>query len=79
MNKFTQMFSSRTFWTLVVMVIYNILNVYGHLLSPSLSDLVNLILGALVTYFHLNPSQVYAPAGSTITATTPNTTVVTKS
>lgn len=74
MNKFTQLFKSRTFWTLAVMVAYNILNVYGHLLSPSLSDLVNLILGALVSYFHVNPSAVYVPAGQT--APTPGQSVV---
>lgn len=65
MSKFDQMFQSRTFWTLAVMVVYNILNVYGNFLSPSLSSLINLILGALVTYFKLNPSQTYTPAGVT--------------
>lgn len=65
MSKFSQIFQSRTFWTLVVMCVYNIINVYGHLLSPSLSSLVNLVLGAVATYFKINPSQVYTPAGTT--------------
>jgi hypothetical protein len=51
--------SSRTFWTLVVMCVYNILNVYGHYLSPSLSDLVNIVLSAVAGYFKISPSQNY--------------------
>ena len=59
MNKFQLALKSRTFWTLIVMFLYNVINVYGAHMSPSLSSLVNLVLGALATYFKLNPSSNY--------------------
>ena len=70
-------FKSRTFYTLVVMCLFNILNVYGHLLPAGMSDLVNLMLTSVAAYFHVNPSSVYAPAGSTIVQTSPSVTTVT--
>lgn len=59
MNKFTLVLHSRTFWTLIAMIINNILAVYGKLLNPDLTTLINLILTGLVAYFHVNPSQNY--------------------
>lgn len=58
------MFSSRAFWTIVIMVAYNLLATYGHY-NQQLTDLINLILGAVTTYFHINPSAVYTPSGVT--------------
>jgi hypothetical protein len=56
-----------------------VLNVLPQLpFSGGVRDLITGILGLLATYFHLNPTQIYAPAGSTIVAETPTTTVVTK-
>lgn len=63
MSKFLQLYHSRLFWTILAWVVYNILQTYGHYLSPSLSVLVNTIFGGLTTYFHINPSQIYTPAG----------------
>lgn len=63
-SKFIQAIHSRTVWTLVVMIVYNVLDVYGKGLDPQMSTLVNLILGALVSYFHVNPQMVYTPAGT---------------
>ena len=72
MTKLQKLFVSRTFWTLVVMVVYNILNVYGGYLSPAISSLINLILGALVSYFKINPSQNYnTPATQAMPMATP--------
>jgi hypothetical protein len=65
MNKFTQLFRSRAFWTIVAGVIFNALNLYGHYLSPDLATLINLVFGAVTAYFHVNVSQVYTPAGVT--------------
>jgi hypothetical protein len=62
-------FKSRTFYTLVVMCLFNILNVYGHLLPAGMSDLVNLILTSIAAYFHVNPQQSYG--NSVLPPTTP--------
>ena len=63
-SKLIQMLHSRTFGTLVVMVAYNTMAIYGLNLPPQLSTLINVVLGAVATYFHLNPSQTYTPAGT---------------
>lgn len=56
MNKFVLALHSRTVWTLIIMVAYNILTVYGKTLSPDMNTLVNLVLGGVATYFRVNPS-----------------------
>lgn len=58
-SKLVQGLHSRTVGTLVIMILYNVLAVYGNALSPQLSVLVNVVLGAVATYFHVNPAQNY--------------------
>ncbi len=65
MSKLLQALHSRTVGVLVVMIAYNVMAVYGVGLDPQLSTLINLALGALATYFKVNPGQVYVPAGQT--------------
>jgi hypothetical protein len=54
-------FSSRTFWTIVVMFIVG----GGNAIDPVLPTIVQVplltILSGLATYFHVNPSQTYNP------------------
>jgi len=50
---------SRTVWTLVFMVVIDIVAVFGNLLSPEVLLLVNTLLTTLAGYFKLNPSQKY--------------------
>jgi len=50
---------SRTVWTLVFMVVLDVVSVYGSLLSPELLVLVNTVLATLAGYFKLQPSQKY--------------------
>ena len=59
MTKFLQLLSSRTFWALVVMFLWNVFAVYGSHIPANVSDLVNLVLTALISYFKVNPSQLY--------------------
>ena len=66
MTKFFQLFSSRTFWTLVLIVVWNTFIVYGSHVPEDVSTLINLILVAFASYFKINPSQLY-----TIPPTTP--------
>lgn len=61
MDKLILLFKSRTFWSLVVLFVYN-----GFIgISPSLpsvgviSDVVNALGFLLISYFHVNPSQNY--------------------
>lgn len=51
---------SRTVGVLVIMCLYNVLALYGNALSPSLNVLVNVVLGAVATYFKVNPNQNYS-------------------
>lgn len=62
-SKIIQALHSRTVGVLLIMVAYNIMTVYGAGLSPALSSLINIVLGAVATYFKMNPSQVYTAAG----------------
>lgn len=63
MDKFTQTLHSRTFWTVVIMILVNILPQLPW--SKEVKDLITIILGLLATYYHVNPNQVYTPAGVT--------------
>lgn len=63
-SKIIQAFHSRTVGVLIVMIGYDIMAAYGLGLNPQLSSLINLALGGLATYFKMNPSQVYTPAGT---------------
>jgi hypothetical protein len=59
MSKIIQALHSRTVGVLAVMFAYNVMTVFGAGLNPQLSTLINLALGMLATYFHVNPSQNY--------------------
>jgi hypothetical protein len=74
-SKLIQALHSRTVWTIAAMLIFNLLPSLN--ISPELKDLINAIFTAVAGYFHMNPSQVYAPAGSAVTQETSNTVVVT--
>lgn len=51
---------SRTFWSTVVLAVYNILVAAGSIyVSPILTDGVNVLGLVLISYFHVNPSQQY--------------------
>lgn len=60
MNKIGQALSSRTFWTLVVIVILNTIHANSGLIPTGWMDTLNPVLGLLGTYFHVNPSQYYS-------------------
>lgn len=66
-SKIIQALHSRTLGVLVIMIAYNILAVYGKALDPQLSALIDLVLGGLVSYLHINPAVQgqYTPAGIT--------------
>jgi hypothetical protein len=59
LKKINKALSSRTVWTLVIMVATNIVNLGVDVMSPELVVLVNSVLGALAVYFKVNPSQKY--------------------
>jgi hypothetical protein len=67
MSKFALALKSRTLWTVVVMLVFNLI---PHLpVDQSVKDLVNGILTLLAAYFHVNPSQNY-------NAIVPNSTII---
>jgi hypothetical protein len=69
MSKFALALRSRTFWTVVVMLVFNLI---PHLpVDQSVKDLVNGILTLLAAYFHVNPSQNYNAPALTIIDTAP--------
>lgn len=61
MSKFKLMWSSRTFWTGIVLFVYfgfvGILHVFPSV--PVVNDIVAIFGFILVNYFHVNPSQNY--------------------
>lgn len=59
MNRLTQVLTSRTTWTIVVMVAINTLPYVKDHASQQTIDVLNGILGALAVYLHVNPSQKY--------------------
>ena len=70
MNKFAMALKSRTLWTVIVMLVINLI---PHLpASQDLKDLINGALALLITYFHLNPSQNYNPPVLTTIDGTPS-------
>jgi hypothetical protein len=56
-TKFGQLITSRTFWTAVVMLVFNLIPQLP--IDQALKDLINTIFVALITYFKLNPTQNY--------------------
>ena len=77
-TKFGQLITSRTTWTLVVLLLVNVIPAVKNVF-PNIAwlDTVNTLLVVVAGYFHINPSSVYAPAGSIVTQETPNTVSVT--
>ena len=59
MTKLGLMFKSRTFWTLVVMFLVNGIAGIHNMIPATWLPFVDGILGILVIYFKLNPSQSY--------------------
>lgn len=61
LNSLMLLLKSRTFWTLVATALFNILtqSVTMLQLDPTTAVVVNTILLALASYFHINPSQSY--------------------
>lgn len=59
MNKIVKAASSRTVWTVLVMVAINVVPVVSDYVSPVTLDLINAILGALAIYFKVSPSKKY--------------------
>lgn len=52
-------FSSRTFWTILAMVVVGGGNAIIPILPPAFQTAALAILGVIATYYHVNPSQVY--------------------
>lgn len=52
-------FKSRMFWTVVAMFLVGGTAAINSVLPDSFKPVVELGLGLLATYFHLNPSQAY--------------------
>jgi hypothetical protein len=48
---------SKTFWTLIVMLVTDVIAVYGNLMSPELISLMNLVLTGIASYFHLQTGK----------------------
>lgn len=59
MSKLKLLYSSRTFWTVVVLFLFNGFQAIASYFSPNLVVLINGLLGILVAYFKVNPSQSY--------------------
>jgi hypothetical protein len=54
MDKIIKAITSRTVWTVLVMVAINVVPVVGDYVNPVTLDLINAILGALAVYFRIN-------------------------
>ena len=48
---------SKTFWTLVLMFVGDVVAVYGNLLTTEQIGLANLILTSVASYFHLQTGK----------------------
>lgn len=57
MNATYSLIKSRTFWTLVVMGLIPIVNLFLPLLSPQYQAAIEPILGFLAAYFHNDTAQ----------------------
>ncbi len=54
-----KLFTSRTFWTILVMFLIGGIEAVAQFIPDSLETLVLGFLGMLAVYFKLNPSQEY--------------------
>ena len=59
MNKIVLALKSRTFWTVVLLVLLNTVPQLKGTVSQNVLDLINGVLGLAATYFHVNPSRNY--------------------
>ena len=50
---------SRTFWTIVLLVLLNTLPEIKNSIPAKTFDLINTIVGVIATYFHVSPRQDY--------------------
>ena len=57
MNKVTLALQSRTFWTVVVMMVFNLIPQLP--VDQAVKDLINGVFTLVAAYFHVNPSQNY--------------------
>ena len=62
-NKMT-ILKSRTFWTIVVMFLYNGVMAIHNLIPVSFAPLVDGLLSIVAVYFHMNPSQNYSTSST---------------
>ena len=71
-SKIVQALHSKTVWTLVIGLIFNVL-VPQLNISPALRDFVNALIVFIAGYFHINPTiqGMYTPAGVPAPATPP--------
>lgn len=51
---------SRTFWLIVALVAFNTITAVKALVPASYQSLVDIVLGLLATYTHVNPTQNYS-------------------
>ena len=58
-NTIKKVLSSRTFWTVVALVVYNTIQAMTPCMPTEYVPVVDTVLGLMVTYFHINPSQKY--------------------
>lgn len=59
MNTLKLLIKSRTVWTLVFMLAFNLFAVFKPELDPKLVGIVDAVFTTLAAYFKLNPSQNY--------------------
>lgn len=59
MNKLLLVFKSRTFWTTVVLFLVNGITAIKGVIPMSILPYVDGVLGLLIVWFHINPSQNY--------------------
>lgn len=62
MSKFEQLLSSRTFWTIVIMLAFNLISYIHPFVSDAVFTVINGGLTLIAGYFKVNPSQVYTPS-----------------
>jgi hypothetical protein len=63
MERISQILKSRTFWTVVLLVGINTVPQLQGLIPDQLINVINVALGTVATYFHINPSQTYGQSG----------------
>jgi hypothetical protein len=60
MERITLIVKSRTFWTVVLLVGLNTVPQFKGIIPDQVVDIINIALGTIATYFHINPSQKYS-------------------